>query len=231
MDRLRNFTKRNTSEFVTEQFRLLLEQISAFTPPKNLAQGRLRVAMDILKVMRPFDVDQVRDKRLKEIVQSGDKAAFIGYAKGVGKGDKWVPVDFDSALHKAARDRSGRVRRSGKNAKFVLGAKGESQLRKYIASEQTKVGIARNGWSPAIRAVGGKVPNWVSRHGPGFGAVIDQRNAENPALTAINRTPWAIRRDEGERIIREAMKSRTTRLESALRKQIELAAKQSGFAA
>lgn len=229
LERLRNVTRQNIRVFMTEQFRLLLEQIMTFTPPNDRAQGRKRVAADIAKVFRPFDVKDVTNKRLKEIITSGDYRAFEAVARAAK--NNWRARPFDAGVVSAARDNRGRVRRGGRSA-FVLGARDTAGLRKFVARKQGNVGLARSGWLTALWLVGGRAPSWVSNQlQRGQSAVVDRRDAAMPELLAINRTPWAARRDEGQRIIAEAMKSRSNRLATALRVQLRLAAKQSGFAA
>lgn len=229
LERLRNVTRQNMRAFMTEQFRLLLEQIMAFTPPKDRTQGRKRVVADIARVFRPVDTKETKNARLKEIIASGDYRAFEAVARAAKNG--WQARPFDPAVVAAARDNRGRVRR-GSRSSFVLGRRDTAALKKFVARKQANVGLARSGWLVALWAVGGRAPSWIiNQLQRGQSAVIDRRNAEKPELWAINRTPWANRRDEGQRIISEAMKSRTNRLATALRVQLRLAAKQSGFAA
>jgi hypothetical protein len=227
MEKLRAATRQSTRDFITEQFRLLLEQIMAFTPPKSSAQGRKRVEIDISRVFRPFESKSKPEGRLAKIIRTGNYAAFDAFVRHAKLG--WRAQPFSEAYHEQQRDARGRVRRSSRS-KFVLGRPDTAKLRAYIRRKKDNVGIGRSGWAKALQRVGGAVPGWVSRHGTRFGEVVDGRGVvDKPQMLAINRTPWAGRKDEGVRIISDAMKSRTRRLQTALRVQLRLAAEKSGF--
>ena len=73
--------------------------------------------------------------------------------------------------------------------------------------------------------VGGRAaPSFVERNGTAGGTVIDDRKDPlAPSITAINRTPWAARRDEGIRIINDAMSSRVISIVTKVKTKIRLA--------
>ena len=217
--------------FLRDQFRLLLDQIGKFTPPNFLAQGRKRVKADIAKIAQPFDDAKFHSKRLAEIIRTGDHRAFAAFAIRAKKDWPLVRTSHLPSLHAAARDNRGRVRRSVKPP-FIIGRADATAFRRYVAAKQSKVGLARSGWAPALLAVGGTVPDWVARHGLAHGAVEDRTSdPTNPTLTARNRTPWASRRDEGERILANALASRRRAMETNLRALVRAAAQKSGLAA
>lgn len=227
-ERLREALGQTSREFVTEQFRLWVGHIAKLTPPNSLAQGRKRVKQDIQKVFRPFDTTNTTDERVKLIVRQGNVAAFNIWASAVKV--KFRAGPYDETVLKRARDRRGRVRSSGKKSVFVLGSKNTRALNAFIRRKQEHVGLARSGWSAALLRVGGEVPAWVSRHGAGMGAVEDGRGVPNaPVMAAINRTPWALRKDEGERIIRAATLARANAMRKALEVQLQLAARKAQF--
>lgn len=207
----------NQGEFLRQQFRLLVKRLFDFTPPKSQAQGRKRVAKDIAKVLTPFDAARIRNKRLREIVRRGDIPAFNAVAESAGKSWRASPPSDFAGRHARFRDNRGRVRRRA-TPNFVLGRPATSALNRYIRRKQGHVGIARAGWYPGLAAVGGSAVNWVSRHGDRFGAVEDRTNSPGaPEILARNRSPWANRRDEGRRILTNALEARRRDMEKNLR--------------
>lgn len=229
LHRLRDYTKQESYAFCTEQFRFLLEQIMRFTPPKDQAQGRKRVVTDIGRVFRPVAEETMRDKRIREIVRAGDLRAFEAFARKSNL--KLLPARFDPEVVRKRRDSRGRVAR-GSRPFVVIGREDPKALAAFLRRKQAHVGMARSGWLAALLRVGGAAPMWVLRHTADRGDVIDERgDPRAPGLIAINRTPWAARKDEGERIIRAAMQSRAVRVEAALRTAIRLAGRRAGFAA
>jgi hypothetical protein len=70
------------------------------------------------------------------------------------------------------------------------------------------------------------------KQGTSGGDVIDDlSNEKNPSLTAINRTPWAVRKDEGDRILADARASRINAITSKIKTKLRLAAKAAKLAA
>ena len=219
----------NMTETLNEEFPLLLYKIIDFTPPNTLAQGRQAVASDISKVMRPFDPANVKTEGIREIVERQDIAAFNIVAQraksGYMHGARAIP--FDSAYHIAERTDRGRVGGKDRN-QVVLGADA-GLLKKYVRAVQDRVGYAKSGWLKALHAVGGVAQGFVEKHGTGGGDMIDNRKDEDPSITAINRTPWAERQDEGARIIKDAIQSRANAIFTKTRTKMRLAVKQAGF--
>jgi hypothetical protein len=209
-----------------EEWPLLIEKIISFTPPfatratrgegktfsssaSDLSVGRKAVAFDIYKTMRPFDPKDIRSPALKVIVERKDIAAFNAFAErsGSAKLAEVEALPFDPGLHLRARDRRGRV--PGRDRRIVMLGSDAGLLNKYVADVQKRVGYAKSGWLAALNLVGGDAPAYVRNKGSGGGEVIDNHaDEENPSITAINRTPWAVRKDEGDRILADAKASR-----------------------
>ncbi len=98
-------------------------------------------------------------------------------------------------------------------------------LKRYVSQVQSRVGYAKSGWLKALALVGGDAPGYVERQGMGGGDVIDDHaNEEAPSITAINRTPWAVRRDEGDRIKSDAYASRIESIIAKTKTKLRLAA-------
>lgn len=216
---------KNFREVLYEEWPLLIRKVMDFTPPfatrasrgegktfsnsaSDLSVGRKAVAFDIYKTMRPFNPADVRSPELKKIVEHKDVMAFNAFAaRAGGKLAGVEALPFDPALHLRARNARGRV--DGRDRHIVVLGSDVALLNKYVASIQGRVGYAKSGWLPALQLVGGDAPAYVTNKGTGAGEVIDDHaNEENPSITAINRSPWAVRKDEGERILADAKASR-----------------------
>lgn len=210
-------TDKNIREGLYEEWPLLMRKVMDFTPPfktksqpgpSDFSVGRKATAFDIYKVMRPFN-PAAKTKALEKVLETKDVEAYnaIAMRSHDPRMQGTTAVAFSPALHKQARDWRGRV--PGRDRRQVVLGSDVGLLKKYVAAEQGNVGIAKAGWWPALALVGGDAPNYVTRHGFKFGEVIDDHaNEENPSITAINRTPWAIRKDEGDRILSDAKASR-----------------------
>lgn len=227
-------TGKTMKEALDEEFPLLLRKVMDFTPPfktkgrpgaSDLSVGRAAVAFDIYKTMRPFNPAEIRSPSLKKIVETKDVAAFNAFAAKAKSPllQGATAIAFTPNEHLRQRNARGRVTGRSRN-KVVLGSD-VALLKKYVAEVQGNVGTAKAGWRPAMDLVGGTVPGYVKRQKV-FGAVIDKRDdPNNPSLTAINRTPWAVRQDEGKRIIADAHASRIQAIISKIRTKERLARK------
>lgn len=220
-------------DFVTPQFRLWLEAIIRLTPPKSKSQGMMAVRRDIYRAVQPFNVSDFRNKRLEQIVKRKDYTAFDAFARNIRGNDTLKnarAAPWSPQLHQDKRDNRGRVR--GGKPWFLLGRADRSALRKYIRSKTDNVGLAASGWLRALHLLGGRESQFVERHGTGWGSVRDDRsNPTNPSVTAINRTPWARRKDEGQRIITAAQAGRISAMRTHLRHLVAAAARKTGMAA
>lgn len=221
---------KNMREALYEEWPFLMEKIISFTPPKTLAQGRAATGRDIEKTMRPFDPSSIRMRGIREIVAKKDIQAF----NIVAARSKRAPlqnaraVGFSLEVHTSQRNALGRV---GRDLNQVVLGTDASLLKKYKKSVQDRVGWAKAGWLKAYALVGGtNAPSFVTRHGMGGGDVIDNHASEtDPSITAINRTPWAVRKDEGQRIIRSAYFSRSQALMGKILTKLKLAKRDAQF--
>lgn len=229
-------TGQTMREALYEEWPLLIRKIMDFTPPfraggssSDLSVGRAAVNRDIRKTMRPFE-PAARNKSLAKVIATRNVAAFNVIASRVKNGPMAGAraVAFSPTVHTSQRNSRGRV--NGGTGNVVLGSD-SALLRKYITEVQSRVGYAKSGWLKALLLTGGDAPSYVARHGTGGGEVIDNHaDEENPNVIAINRTPWAVRKDEGQRIIRDAYASRANALTSKIRTKIRLAAQEkAGF--
>lgn len=228
-------TGKNIREGLYEEWPLLMRKVMDFTPPfktkskpgpSDFSVGRKAVAFDIYKVMRPFN-PAAKTKQLEKILTTGDIAAYNILAARSKDPNMHgtTAVDFNRQLHLQARNSRGRV--PGRDRRQVVLGSDVGLLKEYVEGMQKGVGIAKAGWWPALALVGGEAPNYVTRHGFKFGEVIDDHaNEDNPSITAINRTPWAVRKDEGDRILSDAKASRIESIIAKVKANVALADKQ-----
>jgi hypothetical protein len=233
-------TQKSVLQALSEEWPLLIRKIIDFTPPfkaggapgaSDLSVGRAAVARDIEKVMRPFDPADIRSKSLRRIIETKDIPAFNAVAQRARSGlmNGARAIAFSPSAHTRARNQRGRVPGLGQN-QVVLGTDA-ALLKNYVTNVQSRVGFAKSGWAKAYNLVadpeGRMLPSYVTRQGTAGGDVIDDRqNADSPSLTAINRTPWASRYGEGERIKSSAFASRANALKSKVATALRLARKQ-----
>jgi hypothetical protein len=241
-------TGKGMREGLEEEWALFLRKVMDFTPPfatkgarsagrisnsvSDLAIGRKAVAFDIYKTMRPFDPTNIRSNRLKKIVERQDVTAFNAMAARVKSGPMAgaKAVFFDRNIHLRQRNKRGRV--TGRDRNVVVLGQGANLLKRYVAEVQGNVGYAKSGWLKALHLVGGKGPNYVEKQGTTGGTVIDGRDdADGPNIEAINRTPWAVRKDEGERISADAKASRINAIIAKIRTKERLARRRARLAA
>jgi hypothetical protein len=235
-------TGKNLRSALDEEWPLLMKKVIQFTPPfktagapgsSDLSVGRAAVRNDIEKTMRPFDPANIRSKRLQAVVEDRDFRAFniIASRSKDSRLAGSVAAPFDPAFHLNARDARGRVKQKRKPVVMLGGD--AARLQSYITSVQDRVGWAKSGWAAAFNLVkdpeGWSLPAYVEKQGTSGGLVIDERDAEDPSLTAINRTSWSIRKEEGERIKADALFSRIVSITSKIRTYMRLAAKEAGL--
>ncbi len=224
-------------EALYEEWPLLIRKVMDFTPPfktqgatgvSDLSVGRQAVNRDIRKTMRPFN-PAAKTKVFEKILDERNIALFNIIASRVKSGPmaNARAVLFNPVVHTSQRNARGRV---GKGSGNVVIGSDAGALKDYIKHVQDNVGIGKAGWWPALALVGGEAPGYVTKHGMGFGSYIDDHaNPDDPSITAINRTPWAVRRDEGERILNAAYASRSVALLLKLRAKLRQAAKNAGL--
>ncbi len=223
-------TGKGMVETLDEEFPLLVEVIVKLTPPKTLAQGRGAVRRDISKTMRPFDPQAIQTEGIREIVQRKDVEAYNIVSGRVKAGPMrgTSAIAFSPEVHTRRRNAYGRI---GSDSRQVVLGSDAGLLRRYIAEVQKRVGYAKSGWLAALRLVGGRSAQaFVERHGTAGGAVQDDRkNPDRPSITAINRTPWAARRDEAHRIVNDALDSRAVSIRAKITTKWRLARQAAGF--
>lgn len=245
-------TGKNLQAALTEEWPRLIRVIINFTPPfatgnnidtaqisgrSDYSVGRKAVARDVYRTMRPFDPSQIRSAALQKVVDEKNFAALEIIARRSSNPymQGLRAVHFDPYFHTSQRDARGRVPKSVAARNTVVLGADAALLKKYVVAVQNRVGFAKGGWARAYWLVAapaeaGPLPDWVGRFGGAGGSVFDDRaNTDSPSITAINRTPWAVRKDEWARIRASAFAQRGAAIRSKIITYMKLARKQSGF--
>jgi hypothetical protein len=211
------------------QARLLAERCQAFTPPRNVGQGKAAVARDITNIFRPLSHTTFQDKGLRRIVRTDDRPAWNKVAtnlRGTHNLQGTTAMGFSSDFHKRNRTRRGRgVRAKYGNIGFVTLGPEARQVRKFIGEKKRLVGWARAGWNAGIIGFGGSVKTpWVSKHGIGGGWFQDGTASPDPFVRVGNSTSWAGFRGEGDRILRNAITARARDMQAYFTQTMRVAA-------
>ena len=198
------------------QARLLFGRIIQRTYPKTRAQGRKAVARDIgraVRVLRPQEFDS---KSVQRLIRKRDYEGLQAVFERSGNRMRVIP--FHPALHQNARDRRGRVRKETGNATLD-----REEVRAHLKRQQDHVGRAKGGWAAAFMAVGGKPSDWIARWAT-VGRVEDRLTDPVASfIRAENRSEWAQSGDD-DRIVSDALQSRSSDILTDLRKRMERAA-------
>ena len=108
----------------------------------------------------------------------------------------------------------------------------EREFKNYLRQKMRSVGKGKAGWNPGYSAVGGKSPAWITRHNAQGSFINGLGRKHQPSFTFINRSRWAASRPtEAQRVVRTSLSIRRRAIVSAMRIQMRLAARQSGFKA
>lgn len=230
---------RDLDEVYREQIDLLMRQIMKLTPPKNRTQGLRRVENDLR-----FACVEAHEKFLQQLERrhgrgpasfpwrfKGGQEGTIAYARII------YAIDELRAWHRSRmHEVSGRVRkidggRSLNNPQkaFV----GKTVFARYLRELKQDVGAAKGGWAAAQQAVatGRPLASWMASPQKRLnGTVLYNLTGGGPkSFTAVNRSPWAKRGQEPDRIVHDAMRQRLRAIPLALERQLKLRYTAAGF--
>lgn len=219
-------TKRTIPDILRAEGKQVALKALAFTPPqKGKRQGERRVARDIGKAIRSVQPSAFTSPRLRELAEARNYEGLNAAVKAIGGGitvdsdgskvsiSEFVP--FDPKWHESARGSRGRVFSNKR-----IGTLDTESHRDYVKKVQGRVGFARAGWAPAVTGLGGKVAAYIARH-RAAGYLEDKSGDPVRAyIRMVNQTPWAGYRDEADRVVNNALKSRADILN---RKMLETA--------
>lgn len=215
---------------LTVQARLLVKHAMGITPPmrgpnaKTPSNGSRnvgvrRVTRDINRLFHTPDADEITHPWVKKIIRTGTAMDWAKFARSdvAGKFSGTTAVVPDAATHKRFRNSRGRVAYISKRSYgMIVLREGKSALAALIKKKVAMVGWARAGWLRGYVSLGGNdAPDWVNRHFPGDGTFTDgRRNPDNPFVEIYNRTDWAFKHDEADRITRTAYAGRFKAIQS-----------------
>ena len=211
------------------QGRLLAERCQDFTPPRNVGQGKAAVTRDIMGIFMPLKHSTFQDKGIRKIVRTDDRPAWDKVAERFGSSHNLrntKAIGFQPSLHAQRRNKRGNAGRiKYGNIGFVtLGPEGV-KARAFLQAKKKLVGWARAGWNATILGLGGIVKGQLmAKHGMGHGRVINGTTAPDPFIQAINETGWAKHRNEGDRIVRNAVQARARDMQSYFERMMKIAA-------
>lgn len=198
------------------QGKLLLEHVMRLTPPRNLAQGKKRVQLDLEKIFRPLDSSKFKNESISKLIRKGDPVAWNNFSRNLREGNlrDSIAVVPTKAIHQQNRNKRGRAFDRPRQNMVTLKPQ-QRTLKQIIMESQQNVGFAKAGWVRAYTELrGDRTPEWVQRHFPGKGLWEDGRQASNPFIAAYNQTSWGKRSDEAERIMNNAIRARTNAMRS-----------------
>jgi hypothetical protein len=207
--------------------RQLALRLVKFTPPKTLSQGRKAVARDIQRAVQPLKPAQFDSKRIRQLIRKKDREALeavFGNFPNTSSlhGVKVIDPNFPED-HRKARDRRGRVRKFQR-----VVTPDAAKVRDYIKTVQERVGRGRAGWAVALLALGGNTQGWIVRHAKPDTGEIQDRSDVRGFIQMDNRSEWAEAGDE-DRIVANAIRSRTRNVREALAKAQAEAIRKAGL--
>lgn len=212
------------------QGRLLLERIIKFTPARSEDQQRAAIRHDVLKMFqlrRPETIAAVMKKAGRGPFSGTVHDAKTGVHINIRTSGAVLSIAEMRAIHKKNYTRRGRTRHV--QDRYAVSP---VLFTEYVEMLYKWVGKAKAGWLPAAsRLFTPNIPGWVLRHAPGKGFFEDGRNDPRPYIEARNLTQWSLDRDEGERIVGDAIRGRVRDMDAYVEAQMRLRLKQQGFSA
>lgn len=175
---------------IKEETRYLVQLFIKFTPPKNRAEGRKAIEVDLQKAVGLLDQNSFARAReevrlpMRELIRRRDNVTLEAAMRAMD-GNQWIVKSFTPEDHTSRRNRYGRVRRKS----YVM-TTDKSVYRKYLRDVQSRVGWTASGWIPAAKASGARYKRFSDRFGNASGFVnyyFGPAGAQDPYLTAVNR--------------------------------------------
>ncbi|MDB6017674.1 MAG: hypothetical protein JWR19_2163 [Pedosphaera sp.] len=214
------------------QGRLMGEKLITLTPPRTQKQGERRVSADIKRII--LGVEDLPPLDQAHLVEKGENVVRVFVSKdGTVYGtdrNLYRPeatMDEISKYHQSQRTKNGRVTSAGTRTRDVGRWKfieklviTRDKLDEYIGMVKDRVGRGKGGWATGVIKEGGKVSSWIGRHARTAGTYLDATNDAEPYVLFINKSEWASGGDH-ERIIENAVQSRTRDIHSYIRRKIK----------
>lgn len=181
----------------------------------NLKQQAKLLVVDLVKVTPP-------NKNFDYNKKGGETAARNDLAK-LFRASKSSDAERNlERIHKAARNRRGRVPRGVEKVR----AAGLAAYRKTVLA---RVGRMAAGWKNAANTLGAKLPVWITRHSrPGFGKI--KATTSSIEVELANQSVYSGQKGWVERGVKAAMKRRYWQMIKRVNYAQSQSAKQAGFA-
>ena len=189
----------DAATLIKDESRRLVKQAIKFTPPKTLAQGRNRIALDMGKLFSGLKPGMIR--ALQRARGHSSNEAWITTRDGKKLRVRFEAIDPAghgmAKFHRAHRDRRGRARTAKRASKTVWNAGyivSERALKQFTRRQQAKVGLMRGAWLPAYHQLGGRGSSWFERHAAsGLGHGTSNLTGTKPTVTIQNGAPGIAR--------------------------------------
>lgn len=181
-------SKRNVQTNLRQQAKLLVVELAGVTPPNKKFEW---------------------NKKGGEQTVKNDLAKLFAASRSA-KAEKNL-----AAIHKAARNRRGRVPKGVTKVKAA-------NLAAYRKQMLARVGRMAAGWKNAATSLGAKLPAWITRHSrPGFGKI--KATARSIEVELANKSVYSGQKGWVERGVKAAMRKRYW----AMIKRVDFAQRQS----
>lgn len=204
------YHRKDVAVAMREQGRLLVKLAMDFTPPRTKGQGQRRVAADIKKALNPLVASRFDSKTMRKLIRQGNSPALEAIFRRSGRYSRVLKVgEALKPFHKAERGKRGRVDKAS-----TIATPDNKGVREYIAQRRENVGMGKGGWAKGLTELGGKAPEWVTRHSNQGTAEI-KTTSLGVSIAVHNRSPWASRGDD-ERIVANAIRSRAQRIRESI---------------
>jgi hypothetical protein len=208
------------------QGRLLAEQLIKFTPPRNMAQGKVAVRRDIASTMRPLYKAKGANGRYFFFKNGKSYTVPKDSAPGtkvlaISNDGSLQQIDFEPTLgghevsfvHQARRGAWGRALKT--QARVPAGV-ARNEYKAEMKKSEGMVGQARGGWAAGVIKFGGNVPAWIRKH-LSAGRAVYNRHATRPSILLENFSQWAKHDQNTNRVLQNAIKSRIRDIAKAIR--------------
>jgi len=188
-----------------DQSRFFLEGLIRRTPPtarKGFGAkqaGEEAIERDLLKIFTPVHEDLLDDIAIE--FGANDIDAWRDF-DGTKKQLKWDRIDNTGQgmanFHKAnlnARGRTFGLKEKGKrgnaDAWYSPYVVTFADFKAYADKMKSKVGRRKAAWGMSLISVGGKLPNWISKHVGGAKGVVQNnlQNISHPSIVMTNYSP------------------------------------------
>jgi hypothetical protein len=211
-------SKRTAIEVINENFRGVIRNLLALSPPMGGKQGDFKLNA------------------------KGKKTGGVDFAKGKEKGKNAILADLSKAFQKVGKKNLLAFSTEQEALSWYLGARNSRKrikgapkrpastqqinfVRKNILDRQ---GSFAAGWSKAANYFGISLPNWISRWGGARSRMVVELSEWGYYLTAINITSHR-EADKIERITARAIEIQTGNMRRQIEAYAEQQAKKVGF--